>query len=219
MTRLDELTQNPDRSIAILAIVNEAIGEGDCSLETVSLKTDRFGPSFGDLNQDEFDAAVAMLPQPVEPVTAESSAAPVADQDAPIMTRDEANAELKRRTEALMAARKARMIAEDDLRRAREAMDRLRLEWRAGGPTADQIRRNELAAMNKDRASKVEPDFQRRPGPSVIDQNAFYGTHGDASSYVRKQHRFGSHHRATALTDGGLLQRPGQRGTRLPSER
>jgi len=137
--------------------------------------------------------------------------------DVPIMTRDEANVELKRRTEALMAARKSRMVAEDAQEQARKVMEQLRSVWKAGGPTSDQIRRNEIAAINRDRGNKVERS-ERRPGPSRIDHEAFYSDGHDAASYVRKQHRFGWH-RATALEEGGLLQRPGRRGQRLPSER
>jgi hypothetical protein len=109
------------------------------------------------------------------------------------------------------------MVAEDARHVAVVAMEQLRSVWPAGGPTKDQIRRNEIAAINADRANKVERAVQRRPGPSAIDREAFYGTGGDASTYVKRQHRFGSFHRA-ALGDDGLLHRPGRKGTKLPSE-
>jgi hypothetical protein len=226
MTQLDKVTGSPDRSTAVLVMVGEAIREGNPSFENAASKTGRYN-NFGDLYDDEFQVALAML-QPaefdpadvqVEPATAESAAVvePVADQDAPAMSRDEANADLQRRKEALLAARKLRMIAEDDQRTAREAIAAAVLEWQAGGPSKDSIIRREIAAINRDRANKVEHGDQRRPGASRIDQEAFYGSGRDAGSYARKQLRNGWH-RPTALTPGGTLQRPGVRGTKLPSE-
>jgi hypothetical protein len=206
-------------------MVAEAIRDGDASFENAASKTGRYN-NFGELYDDEFAVALAML-QPaefdpadvqVEPVEGAAvmvapESATITDQDAPIMTRDEANAELKRRQEALMAARKSRMVAEDAQEQARKVVEQLRSVWKAGGPTSDQIRRNEIAAINRDRGTKVERG-DRRPGPSVIDRQAF--GRGDAGTYARRQHRYGSHHRAVFID--GEWRRPGQRGTKLPSE-
>jgi hypothetical protein len=233
MTRLDEVTGSPDRSTAVLAMVAEAIGEGDASLENAASKTGRYN-NFGDLYDDEFQIALAML-QPAEfnPADVQVENSPprssVDEQSSdantvgelvaagkPTMTRDEANAELQRRTEALMAARAARMVAEDARNVAVVAMEKLRSVWQAGGPTKDQIRRNEIAAINRDRGLKVERG-NPRVLRSAIDREAAYSTGGDATTYVKRQHRFGSFHRA-ALGDDGLLHRPGRKGTKLPSE-
>jgi hypothetical protein len=182
MTKLDEVTGNPVRSEAIMTIVREATVEGDCSLETVSLKTDRFGFTFGELSQDEFDAAVATLQHPSkEPDTAAS----VTDQDTPTMTRDEANAELARRKDALQLARRDRMVAENNQRLAREAITAAIMEWQTGAPSKDEITRREIAAINADRRNKVERGDQRRPGRSYHDRSRFNGAGGNASDYVR----------------------------------
>jgi len=210
-------------------MVNEAIGEGDGSFANAASKAGRYN-NFGELYDDEYQVALAML-QPaefapadvqVEPLDAKASALgiaepveTVADQDAPIMTRDEANAELQRRIEALMAAKKTRKLAEDDLERARGAVTAAAMEWTRGGPSSDEIRRAEIAAINRDRGSKVEHG-DRRPGPSRIDQEAFYGEQHNAGAYARKQMRYGSHHRAVFID--GEWRRPGRREVKLPSE-
>jgi hypothetical protein len=226
MTKLDEVTGSPDRSIAVLAMVQEAISEGDASYENAASKPAP-NASFGQLFEDEYLVARDML-QPaefdpadvqVQPVAKGaqghlSDTAPVADQDTPAMSRDEANAELARRKEALMAAKKARMLAEDDQRRCRELLEAATIEWAGTGPSSDSIRRAEIQAINRDRANKVERGNQHRTGPSVIDQQAGY--RGDASTFLRKQMRFGSHHRAVFID--GEWRQPGRRGQKLPSE-
>lgn len=208
MTRLDEVTGSPDRSTAVLAMVAEAIRDGNASFENAASKTGRYN-NFGELYDDEFQVALTML-QPaefdpadvqVEPVQdADTSADGIvhaSDQDAvretrvataidvPIMTRDEANVELKRRTEALMAARKSRMVAEDAQEQARKVMEQLRSVWKAGGPTSDQIRRNEIAAINADRGAAVA-QRQSRPGPSYFDRQRFHAGRGDAADFARQ---------------------------------
>jgi hypothetical protein len=237
MTRLDQITGSPDRSNVVLEMVAEAIRDGDPSFEAVAAKVEpriadkRLNKSFVELYEDEYLIALSML-QPAEFDPADVQVEPVKtipdvvlssqdgapDQDAPIMSLDEANAELARRKDALQLARKTRMLAEDDQRRCREAVAAAAMEWARGGPTSDEIRRREIQAINRDRAATVKHGDQRRPGPSRIDQEAAYGSGRDATSYVRKQLRNGWH-RPTALVDGGLLQRPGRRGgTKLPSE-
>lgn len=197
MTKLDDVTGSADRSTAVLAMVAEAIRDGDASFENAASKTGRYN-NFGELYDDEYQVALTML-QPAEFDPADVQVGPVkglADSDkqepvmvapeAATMTRDEANAELKRRTEALMAARKSRMVAEDAQEQARKVMEQLRSVWKAGGPTSDQIRRNEIAAINADRATKVEHGNQRQPGASYYDRSRFYSAQGNAADFARQ---------------------------------
>lgn len=234
-TPLDEITGNMMRSQAILTLVNEAKADGNLTLDHVGTKTDRFGVTFGALSQDEFDAAVAMV-QPAEfsaaePVGDDIAAAlhtPVVDaepvqvevQPEPAMPQDEAMAERRTRQEALHLARLDRVKAETAQRTARDAMSKAITAWQSGGPTPDQIRRNEIAAINHDRGVRAEQGHAAR-NPRVlrsrIDAEAYYGTGGDAATAVRSRHSFGSFHRA-AIGDDGLLHRPGKRGSTVPSE-
>ena len=127
--------------------------------------------------------------------------------------------QLKRRQEALHAARQHRVFMEAERARCREALSAALLQYCQGRASSADIRKREIQAINADRANKVESGGERRPGPSRIDRAAFYSAGGNGNDYARKQHRYGSHHRATALTPGGALQAPGPRGTvRVPSE-
>jgi hypothetical protein len=242
MAKLDDVTGSPDRSNAVLEMVGEAIRDGDPSFEAVAAKVGpriadkRLNKTFVELYEDEYLIALAML-QPAEFDPAEVQVEPmngsagshiepaekvpgpirgeqVADQDTPTMTLDEANAELARRKEALMAAKKAWMLAEDEQQRCRELLEAATIEWTGTGPSSDSIRRAEIQAINRDRANKVEHGNQHRTGPSVIDQQAGY--RGDASTFLRKQMRYGSHHRAVFID--GEWRQPGRRGAKLPSE-
>jgi hypothetical protein len=209
MSALDELTGEPIRSQAILTIVKEALAEGDASMAAVSLKTARFGDTFGELGADELAAAVAMLKPDdvtnVKPVEPEPEVEPETE---PQITRDQANAELRERHELLHMARRDRMVAETAQRLAREKLAQAISEWTAGGPTPDAIRRNELAAINRDRGNKAAPRSQ--PGPSYVDRFAAATAGGDGNDFVRKQHRYGGYRRGSMAAS--------QRRPKLPSE-
>jgi hypothetical protein len=241
-TPLDEITGNPDRSIAILALVHEAAAEGKLTLDNVGSKTHRFDNArgvFGPVGEDEYSAAVAMVRpaefSAVEPATvgddiAEALHTPVAEAEPveqPTMTREEAMAELNARNNDLHVARLDKTKADEAVRRSREALSKSLTAWQSGGPTEDQIRRRELAAINADRAARAAqgPVRRGRVLRSVIDAQAYYRTQGDAADYARKQHQFGSHHRPARISadpnDGTLLQRPGKRdliASKVPSE-
>jgi hypothetical protein len=238
MTALDEVTGNPDRSIAILALVHEAAAEGKLTLDNVGSKAHRFdndrGP-FGPIGEDEYSAAVAMA-RPAEFSAVESDSddiaealhapaiEPVADevqvQPKPTMTRDEAAAELHARQEALHLARLDHERALTAQRTARAAMAMAIAAWSSGGPSKDEIRRREIAAINGDRAARTAqgPVHTPRVLRSRIDAEAHYGSGGDAATHVRAQHRYGSFHRP-ARGDDGLFHRPGKRGSTVPGER
>jgi hypothetical protein len=206
MTKLDDVSGNPARSEAILAVVREAVTEGDTSYEAVAAKIvqrirdARLNITFDELSVEEVAVALEML-QPAEfnadePAVEQipeaellagldPASVTVTESVEPAMSRDDANAELQRRRDALHTARRARMIAENDQRLARERMAQALLEWNTGAPTADQIRRREIAAINADRGAKVERSNQRQPGTSYIDRSRFYSAGGNASDFVR----------------------------------
>jgi hypothetical protein len=243
---LDEITGNAMRSQAVLSIVREAMDEGSCDLATVSLKTDRFGPSFGEILPDEYAAAVAMLapitgePQPIngetaEPITGEPQ--PITGDKQPItprdpqpseggynMTRDEAQAHMKSLDDAVHTARQARMKAEDDMRAARTALWNATGLWNGTqGYSREMLVRDTLKANQQNKIDIAEgrvqaPTRNPRALNSVIDREAYYRGTGDASTHVRAQHQYGSFHRAGVGADG-LLHRPGRRGAKVPSER
>jgi hypothetical protein len=240
MTALDEVTGNPDRSIAILALVHEAAAEGKLTLDNVGLKAHRFdndwGP-FGPVGEDEYGAAVAMARpvefSAVEPVgdniaealhapaaVAEPVAGGVQAQADPIMSHDEAVAELRARQEALHLARLDHEKALTAQRTARAAMATAIAAWSSEGPSKEEIRRREIAAINADRAARAAQGPVQAPRVlrSRIDAEAHYGSGGDAATHVRAQHRYGSFHRP-ARGDDGLFHRPGKRGSTVPSER
>ena len=182
---LDQITENPDRSQAILKIVWEARGEGDVSFEHVAARAAQVHETLADLSQEEYDVAVAMVELAAEQ-----------EPEAPTMTRDRANARKKELEENLFAARKNRMLAEAEQRKAREAMASAITEWSAGGPTADQIKRNEIAAINADRGAKVA--HGSRPGPSYWDRFASAtGHNGDANDFARGRHTHGGNRRGS----------------------
>jgi hypothetical protein len=238
MTKLDELTGKRERSIAILTLVREAMDEGGDAMTPATLTkraAARFNPSFGEIGADEIAAAVEIL-RPIEFDPAEQDATVVKSDNLnsenglveveaePAMTRDEGNAELRDRVEALHEARTARMRAETAQRLAREKLAQAISEWNTGGPSPDAIRRNELRAINADRAAGQSPARNSRVHRSRIDLEAAYSTGGGAAEFVRKQNQNGSFHRPARLTadDSTPLVRPGKRGlivTKLPSER
>lgn len=198
-TSLDQITQNPDRSQAILKLVWAARGE---TFENVAAKARQIHESFGELSQEEYDCAVQMV---------ESAAA---EPEAPAMSRDAAQARLKELEETLFAARKSRMVAEAEQRKAREAMAAAILEWSHGGPSPDQITRNELAAINRDRGVKVAQGS--RPGPSYWDRFASATGHtGDANDYARGRHMRGGNRRGSFPSSA----RGRKVAVRVPSER
>lgn len=179
---LDKITENPDRSQAILKIVWEARGEGDVSYETIAAKGAQVHETLADISQLEYETAVAMVEQSA------------AEPEVPAMSRDAAQARLRELQEALFAARKQRMVAEAEQRKAREAMAAAITAWSVGGPTADQITRNEIAAINRDRGVKVERGS--RPGPSYWDRYAnATGHNGDANDFARGRHVHGGNRR------------------------
>jgi hypothetical protein len=234
-TLLDEITGNANRSQALLVIVREALAEGDATLEKVQAKTDRFGPTFGEVQPDEYAIAVSMLsdqepasrdasqdatavpdggqeppsdaksdggdqdatgvpdaaPEPAS--DAKSDAAPndvaasnIIGEQVDEMTRDQANAAFMALQNALHSARQERMQAESDQRAAREAMSQAIMEWSAGGPTAAQIRQNELAAISRDRQAKPSRR-ERHIADSYFDRVGAFGR-GDATSFARQSH-------------------------------
>ena len=182
---LDLITNNPDRSQAILKIIWEARGEGDVTYEAVAAKASAIHELFGDLSQEEYDCAVAMV---------EQSAA--AEPAVPAISRDQASARLRELQEQLFAARKSRMVAEAEQRKARASMAAAILEWSHGGPSADQITRNELAAINRDRGRKLSAAhvLVRRIG---IDFSAATGHNGDANDFARGRHTHGGNRRGS----------------------
>jgi hypothetical protein len=232
MTTLDEVTGNPDRSIAILALVHEAATEGNLSLDNVGSKAPRFdnehGP-FGPIGEDEYNAAVKIIQTPVEEFapTAEPEAPalvePVEVQAEPVeepsMSREEANAELNARNNELHVARLDKTKTEALRARCRDALSKALLAWNAGGASKDEIRRNEINAINRDRAKKVEAVHAERVLRSVIDAQAYYQTQGDARVMVWKRHRHGgSHHRPARGLDGRLQEVGKRAAPKLPSE-
>jgi hypothetical protein len=212
---LDEITGNAMRSQAILSIVQETIAEGSCDLAAVSLKTDRFGSSFGDIGTDEFAAAVEMLKpitgEPQPPITGEPT--PVNGTIAPptkgepqqqeprlaqpgghvAMTRDEANAHLKSLQEALHTARQERMRCADAVRAARSALWTATGLWNGagGGYSRESLMRDTIAANQQFKQDvkdgKVPPRQSRQVANSYFDRVGSYGR-GDATSFVRRSH-------------------------------
>jgi hypothetical protein len=232
MTALDEVTGNPDRSIALLALVHEAATEGNLTLDHVGSKTHRYdnehGP-FGPISEDEYNAAVKLIQTPVEEFTptAEPEAPTVEVQAEPVetveqppaMSREEANAELNARNNDLHVARLDKTKAEAVRARCRDALSKALLAWNAGGASKDEIRRNEINAINRDRANKVEAVHAERVLRSVIDAQAYYQTQGDARAMVWKRHRHGgSHHRPARGLDGRLQEVGKRAAPKLPSE-
>lgn len=233
-TPLDEITGNVFRSQAILMLVNEAMADGNLTLDHVGSKAPRFdnehGP-FGPIGEDEFAAAVAIV-QPVEFSAVETTGDDIAEAlhtpvpesvEQPSMTRDEANAELNARNNELHLARLDRTKADEAVRRARDTLSKSLTAWNAVGPSKEAIRRREIAAINGDRAARAAqgPVPAPRVLRSRIDAEAAYATGGDAATFVRSQMKYGSFHRPARITadDRAPLQRPGKRNLIVPSER
>jgi hypothetical protein len=182
---LDLITGNEQRSQLILRNVWAARrAEGDVTFDAIASATSHEGgETFDPLSVEEYDAAVAMV---------ELSAAQ--EPKAPAMARDAANARLKELQENLFARRKARMVAEAEQRKAREQMAQAITAWSAGGPTTDQITRNEIAAISRDRGAKAA--HGSRPGPSYWDRFANATGHtGDANDFARGRHTHGGNRR------------------------
>lgn len=218
---LTELTGDPFRSQAILTIVREAIAEGDCSLEIVSLKADRF-PMFGDLGADEYLCAYQMLtgkmPEPItgtpQPINGEK-AEPINGESQPIIprdpqpgeggykfTRDEAQAHLKSLQDTLHLARQDRMTADEAVRHARAAMATAIAEWNGsgGGYTREMLVRDNIAASQQHKedlaAGRVQPTQRdQRALRSVVDRQAYYSQGGTGADHVRAQFRNRGYHR------------------------
>ena len=113
---LDRITGNEQRSQLILRTVWAARPGGDVTFEAIALKTSQEGgATFDPLLVEEFDCATQMVKLAAEQDSPAENAAPA-------MSRDEANAELKRRQEALHAARQHRVFMEAERARCREAL-------------------------------------------------------------------------------------------------
>jgi hypothetical protein len=196
---LDELTQNPIRSHAILSIVQEAIDAGEpLTLENVAPKAEKFGESFGALQADEFSVAVELL-RPAE-FEADETSPPVSEQSSdvprrPTMTRDQATKQLQSLKDDLYEARRQRMKAEDGVRAARAAMATAIGEWngQGGGYTREMLIRDHIAANQQRKLDIAEGRIsprskgEQRIANSYFDRIGAYGR-GDANSFVRKGH-------------------------------
>ena len=179
-TSLDQITGNEQRSQLILRTVWAARADGDVTFEAVALKTaQEGGATFDPLSVEEFDCATNIVR-----LAAEQDSPVISAPDRHDITRDAAQAELKRREEALHAARQHRMLMEAERGKAREAMAAGILEYGQGGASEADIRKREIQQINADRAAKIERGDQRRPGKSFYDRARFRGV-GDANDYAR----------------------------------
>lgn len=226
MTTLDELTGSLIRSQAILSIVQEAIDEGENTLEAVARKASRFGESFGDLASDEYAAALEMLApskslENVRPPHANGTAPAAEATPQPEMTRDEAVAHLKTLNDTLHAARQERMKCEADVRAARAAMSAAIAQWHGvgGGYTRDMLVKAELRAFQQHKQDvkdgKVNPRTQPGIANSVIDRSAAYSGHrgADANDFARRQMQNGGYRRGSfpASARGRRIAVPSER--------
>jgi hypothetical protein len=205
MSPLDNLTQNPIRSQAILQIVQEAIANGEpLTLEHVAPKALQFGTSFTPLAQDEFDAAVTMLQQPesapvrvgnviMDPEAAQRHAEPDPREE----NRDEANARLAKLRDELHLARQERMKADDAIQSARGELANAMAAWShtGAGYTREQLVRDTIRANQQYKLDVKEgrippPQSRRGVANSYFDRLGAYGR-GDATTYARRSHNPG----------------------------
>jgi hypothetical protein len=237
MSTLDEICGSAMRAAAIRLVVREASEKGEpLNLANIGLACNQFGPTFGDLGEDELNAAIAELqvlePTPEDEGEAEAAAfsryregqrAPLVAPDAePTMSADEVAEVLHSVEHELVTARQAVLEAQQTQRATRGTLSQTVLSWQNGGQvmTREQLQRDYIAS---EQARKLAGHpHGRRPtaGPSAIDRLAVYSGQGNGNRM-----QVGSHHRATPLVPGGQLYPVGKRrvtwpvATKLPSNR
>ena len=225
MSTLDELTGVPARSAAIRMVVREAFDLGEpMTPANIGLKCQRFN-EFGELGADELAAAVAEIEQPATEAQAEP--ADTSSQEVeplPTMTIDELNEATKQNVNAQVVARRIVLDSQQEQRQAKNAFTNACIAFERGGKpiTREQLQRETIAANQAYKQGlkdgTIEPPRLPGRGPSVIDQYAGSANGGDASQFVRKRMRHGSHHRPVWIN--GKCYAVGQRTThKLPSER
>jgi hypothetical protein len=142
------------------------------------------------------------------------------EREPPTMTRNEASMVIQEAQTDLLAARRDLADKVATQRAARAALSAAVMTWQRGGeppPSREQLQRDYIRSEQARKEAGVSGRLLPTPGPSVIDQYAAAGVSGDASTFARKQMRFGSHHRPIFIN--GKWERPRQRGTKVPSDR
>lgn len=191
LQQLIAISANSVRAMAIFQMVQRLNDENDLSFNSAELKCSQ---EFGilDLGEDEYAAAIAALSPPDdEPATVEVETAlapePTAPAEpAPKMTRAEAMAELHTRQEAIVIAKKRLAMAQARQNRARAAVANAVMEWQGEAPTAQEIKRCELDAINATRRLEAEGGNHASMDPKYWDRFAkATGTRGSANDFAR----------------------------------
>jgi hypothetical protein len=207
-------TGNPNRDAAIIAVLRETIDEQSEPLTwaNVALKCERFGPSFGDLSEEEFTLAVASLDASQADTASESSTPVESAEPAPSTSRDDANARIVHANNDLARARGALITAVNRQKQARAVLSAAIQAFVAGQApvTRTQAVKDAIASYQQEKAERP-PRVLR----SVVDRHAAYSTGGDASDFTRKQLQTG--HRRGSLPASMKGRRVAV--ARVPSER
>jgi len=214
-------TGNALRDQAIIAVILEAQMQHEpLTWANVALKCDRFGPTFGDLTEDEFKEACSHISAsaPPEPLPAEDGGpAEHSDQQAPTMPAAEVSEAIRINDNELALARSALRDAQTNQKATRADLSRAILAWQTGGRaplTREQLVRETIAANQQEKLDRKEgrvpPRPERRVANSYMDRVGSMG-HGDANDFARKQMNTGHRRGSFPASARG-------RQVRLPSE-
>ena len=221
-------TGNPNRDAAIITVIRETIDEQSEPLTwaNVALKCERFGPSFGDLSEEEFTLAVASLDASQADTASESSTPVESTEPSPAVSRDEANARIVHANSDLARARGALITAGNRQKQARANLASAISAFVAGQQpmTFEQLARQEIAANQAYKQAvkdgEIAPRQRPQPGRSHIDRVAAYSAGGNASDHVRGQLQTGHRRGASPAYMKGRPNFDPRRGpvAKLPSQ-
>lgn len=215
MNKLIELSGSL-RAAAIMSAAHEVIGDG-LAVTPATLKArlpDARFPNFGDVGEDEAQAAFEAIEQEAEQhaasLEAEQPAEPEAEPqaepqpEAPTLAPTEAVENLRLAHVALAEARAAVQTKTNRRNAARELLSAAVMAWQTGLPrvTRDQAVKEAIASFQAEKAERVQT---MTCGPSVIDRQAFFGKGGTANDFARKQMRTGYRRGALPASMRGLL--------------